>query len=301
MENNIKLQLLASRLNLTKPDDEPEEYILTKEEEDIVIRNAIEQKKKHKEWNLTDKGLSKEVVSTTISGIDWNERIDREDVLKTANSNKLYSIWHQQQREKDKANFLKQQGELLKRCDAKYFYNLMAWASENNYGKKLICHEDNTPLIKTICFFLSNDKRFETEMGYSFNKGLLIRGVSGLGKTFLLKCVSGNDLNPIDIISMVEISEKVKDEGSFEIYTQGILYLDDVGTEEHIVNYFGSKINWFKNFIELYYLNNKPFDRLIISTNNNFQELEEKYGFRVRSRIKDMFNIIDVVGKDMRG
>jgi hypothetical protein len=29
--------------------------------------------------------------------------------------------------------------------------------------------------------------------------------------------------------------------------------------------------------------------------------MEEKYGFRVRSRIKDMFNIVDVNGEDMRG
>ena len=51
----------------------------------------------------------------------------------------------------------------------------------------------------------------------------------------------------------------------------------------------------------MYYLKNKPFNKLIISTNNNFDEIESKYGFRVRSRIKDMFNIIDVRGKDMRG
>jgi len=79
------------------------------------------------------------------------------------------------------------------------------------------------------------------------------------------------------------------------------LYLDDVGTEEPIVNHYGTKINWFKNFIEMYYLKNKPFNKLIISTNNSFDEIESKYGFRVRSRIKDMFNIIDVQGKDMRG
>ena len=44
-----------------------------------------------------------------------------------------------------------------------------------------------------------------------------------------------------------------------------------------------------------------PFNKLIISTNNSFDELESKYGFRVRSRLKDMFNIIDVDGKDLRG
>jgi len=77
--------------------------------------------------------------------------------------------------------------------------------------------------------------------------------------------------------------------------------LDDVGTEEHTVNHYGTKISFFKNFIEKYYLQNKTYEKLVVSTNNSFNEMEEKYGFRVRSRIKDMFNIIDVTGKDMRG
>ena len=45
---NLQLQLLAKKLNLTSLNDEPEPYILTKEEEDKVIDFEIEQKKKHK-------------------------------------------------------------------------------------------------------------------------------------------------------------------------------------------------------------------------------------------------------------
>ena len=177
----------------------------------------------------------------------------------------------------------------------------MAWTSEKCYGKKLILHDDNTLLIRAICFFFSRDERFETELNYDLNKGFLIRGVSGLGKTYLLKCIENNDVRPIKIVSMIDISEQVKEEGTYDLQYKNSLYLDDVGTEEPIVNHYGTKINWFKNFIEIYYLKNKPFNKLIISTNNSFDEIENKYGFRVRSRIKDMFNIIDVRGKDMRG
>jgi len=190
--------------------------------------------------------------------------------------------------------------ELQTRCNAKYFYNLMAWTSENVYRKKLILHDDNKPLIRAICFFFSRDERFETELKLDLNKGLLIRGVSGLGKTFLFRCIENNYVRPISIVSMIDISEEVKEEGYYNLIRNHTIYLDDVGTEEPTVNHYGTKINWFKNFIEMYYLKNQLFNRLVISTNNNFDEIEAKYGFRVRSRMSEMFNIIDVTGKDMR-
>lgn len=298
---NLQLQLLAKRLNLTDLDEKPEERILTAQEEEAAIVYAISQAKKHKAWKFAQKGMKEEEILLKLSTINWFKEIDDIEVLNNANSNKHYAIWQQEQRKKERQDETDKYFELQKRCNAKYFYNLMAWTSENTYSKKLILHDDNTPLIRAICFFFSKDERFETELKYDLNKGLLIRGVSGLGKTYLLKCIEQNDIRPITTVSMIDISEEVKSEGYYDLRYQNTLYLDDVGTEEPVVNHYGTKINWFKNFIEMYYLKNKPFDKLIISTNNSFDEIESKYGFRVRSRIKDMFNIIDVQGKDMRG
>lgn len=298
---NLKLQLLAKNLNLTGLDEKPEEDILTPQEKENAIDYEINQAKKHKAWKLAQMGASEEQILAKLASINWFAEIDNIEVLKNANSNKHYAIWQQEQRKKEKEVETNNYLELQKRCNAKYFYNLMAWTSENTFDKKFILHEDNQPLIRAICFFFSKDVRFKTELKFDLNKGLFIRGVSGLGKTHLFRCIEKNEIRPIDIISMIDITETVKEEGSFNLQQTGVLYLDDVGTEEAVVNHYGTKISWFKNFIELYYLKNKPFDRLIISTNNSFDEIEAKYGFRVRSRIKDMFNIIDVQGKDMRG
>jgi len=298
---NLQLQLLAKKLNLTDLDEQTEEMILTAQEEESAILHEITQAKKHKAWKLAQMGASEEQILAKLAGIDWMQEIDKMEVLKNANSNKHYTIWQKEQRKKEQQEEVTKSVELQTRCNAKYFYNLMAWTSENVYRKKLILHDDNTPLIRAICFFFSRDERFETELKFDLNKGLLIRGVSGLGKTYLFKCIENNDVRPIGIVSMVDISEQVKEEGTYELQYKNTLYLDDVGTEEPVVNHYGTKINWFKNFIEMYYLKNKPFNRLVVSTNNSFDEIESKYGFRVRSRIKDMFNIIDVQGKDMRG
>lgn len=284
-------------------EDQRDEYVLTPEEENRVIENAIKSLKEYKEYKLKIAKCPDGLIAAKINSIDWNAEIDREKILAAANSNKLQDLWHKQQREKEKEAEQTRQKELVETWTAKSMYRLMQWTSRNIFGKDLIINSDNKRLITALCFFLSRDRRFETELGYSLKKGLLIRGISGLGKTYLVRCVEKNDLNPILILSMIEIADQIKQEGEYQVHLgdNKIIYLDDVGTEEATVNHYGTKINFFKNFIELVYLNNRPFNQLMFSTNNSFAEIEEKYGFRVRSRMKDMFNVIDVSGKDMRG
>lgn len=302
MANQVMAQL-AKRLNLT--DLEPEPYILTQEEETTRIENEIEDKKKHMAWKLANLQCSEGEILKRISEVDWNKEINREEILQFANSAKHQNLWHEEQRKLEKESAQKKYQELVARCDARYMFKLMSWTSREEYGRTLIVNENNKHFITSICYFVSNDERFETELGYSFKKGLLIRGISGLGKTHLVKCLQQNELNPILILSMIEIADEIKDQGEYEIRlgNNKIVYLDDVGTEEPTINHYGTKISFFKNFIELVYLRNqnKTFNKLMISTNNSFSELEAKYGFRVRSRVKDMFNIIDVGGEDMRG
>lgn len=296
------LNPLEEQLCLTQPDSEPEPYILTREEEEIVIANELETIKKNKTWKMADMKIHPEQILLKLAAIDWDKEIDKTEILKRANSSRHYEIWEKEQRVKDKEEAIKKREELKKRCDAKYIFNLISWTSKNTFGKQLIVHDDNKKLITTLCFFLSNDERFESELGYSFKKGLLIRGVAGLGKTHLVQCASLNELNPVLVLSMIDITDWVKDQGEYimDLKENKIIYLDDVGTEEPVVNHFGTKISYFKNFIELTYLKTTSFNRLIISTNSSFLEIEEKYGFRVRSRMREMFNIIDVAGKDMR-
>lgn len=302
MDNQL-LQRLARQLNLTNFEQENELYILTQDEENSAISHAIESAKKHAAWKLAQFELPEGDILQRLSVIDWNEEINREEILQRANSSKNYDVWQKQQRINEREAEAAKLADLKNRWTANRFYTVMAWASENLFGKKLIVHDDNKGLIKAICFFLSEDPRFETELNFSFKKGLLIRGVSGLGKTHLVRCVEQNELKPISIISLLEITDIIKECGEYNplIRPNGILYLDDVGTEQPIVNHYGTKITFFKNFIELFYLRQSEYNKLIISTNNSFEEMEDRYGFRVRSRIKDMFNIINVSGKDMRG
>lgn len=298
-----KLHQLAKQLNLTGPDDKPDPYILTKDDEDRIIEHEIISAKKHLVWKMTQLAMLPEQIEFKINQINWDEQIDKEDILRRANVIKNHEIWQKQQREKERQEEIRKAKELKDTWTANKVYQLMAHTSQYAFGKKLIVNDENKGLITALCFFISRDDRFETRLGLSLKKGLLIRGISGIGKTYLVKCIENNELNPILILSMLDIANSIKENGEYFIKKEDkrIIYLDDVGTEEATVNHYGTKINFFKNFIESTYLRTQQFNNLIISTNNSFSEMESSYGFRVRSRIKDMFNIIDVKGNDMRG
>jgi DNA replication protein DnaC len=154
--------------------------------------------------------------------------------------------------------------------------------------------------MQIFCYFFSNDERFEAELGYSFNKGLMIIGSTGLGKTKTIEAISHNPIFPISIFSMIDIAEKVRDNGHVELNTANSILLDDVGSEQESVKHYGTSINWFKDFIEMYYLNHRNYRKLIVTTNCGGDEIERKYGTRVRSRVREMFNQIKIVGNDKR-
>lgn len=278
---------LAEKLSSTTLD-----YILTPEEEAEAIAYAIKQKR----GKIERKALLMGKLSSDING---SEFIDKDSVLSQCNANKHRANEQKKDLELKNAEMERQKKELAEKWTASYFFNYLR-AIANYKGKDLISTGQMLPLIKTWCYYLSNDERFTTELGYDINKGLLFRGECGLGKTFIPTCLMDNDLKPIGITSLLEISEDVRDNGTASVNPGKVIYLDDLGTEEKIINYYGTKIRWFKDFFEKFYLDGKGFNRLVVSTNLSFDQLEEMYGFRVRDRIKDVFNIVNVTGESLR-
>lgn len=298
---NKELHKLAASLNLTEY-QELEPYILTKEEEDKAIEQSIISAKQHMAWKMAQILKTQDEIYCKLSEIDWEERIDKPEVLKLANTAKLQDQWQQQQRYNRRMDEEKKQKELQEFWTYNRIFKLMEWNSENLFGEPFKQTEFNLQTIKALCFFVSRNDRFMSDLGYSPQKGLLIRGPSGTGKTHLVRCIENNGINPILTQSIMDITEQIKGCGEFKFTLNGqrIIYLDDVGTEEPVVNYYGTKISWFKNFIESTYLKTKVFNHLIISTNLNFQGISDCYGHRVASRMREMFNVVDLTGKDYR-
>lgn len=303
---NLDLQKLAEALNLTDG-EEQEPYILTPEEEKKAIDDAIEREQKFAAWKL--RWLEDvDLITTQIRLTDWNSKIDHAKVLAQANMLKNRELWQRSQRQAEIAREVSRVKELQVYWTYRRIYKLMRYCSFHRFGKELDETNENMQAIKALCFFLARDDRFFTELKddkanpYNPLKGLLIRGPAGTGKTHLVRCCEDNGLNPIATFSMIDITEVVKAEGKYEINTNGkpIVYLDDVGTEEASVKHYGTATQWFKNFIETVYLRAKCYNHLIITTNLNWQGISDAYGYRVESRMREMFNVIDLKGKDRR-
>lgn len=277
---------------------------LTSEEEELILATARYNKIKLLQW--------KAKADWYANDIEHVELTDKEktDALESANRTKSVKLYFEniafQNREKER---LKAEA-LAAEWDYARFYKEMRHRAINGATKpdfKFVFDEHTAPLIKTICFKLSQDPRYETEMGFSFRKGLIIRGTPGLGKSYLLGLVADNPVCPVQIVTMHEIVRSILDTGDYrglKFASYSLVYLDDVGTEYdgiERIKYMGTEINWFKTWFEEFYAKSKScVNRIIFSTNNNFDDLEKKYGFRVRDRLAECFDVLDVTGRSLR-
>jgi DNA replication protein DnaC len=276
-------------------------YILTQEMEDAAIERKVNSLKDLYQWKAKERHRSTSEIESHLKNHDFTRDFDVKEYLKQINDLTYWDIDEKNRKEQRIQSEKQEMANLSEKCDYKYMYRLLQYNSRKN-GREFDLNNYNSMYVKALCFFLSMDKRFESELGYDFKKGLLIRGPYGVGKTYILKCLLDNELQPIEMKSMIDITRMVEREGEcfVNIYKKRKLVLDDVGTEEPTVNHYGTKISWFKDFIETHYTSEKVFPRLIITTNCSFDEIEQRYGGRVRSRMAAMFNVIDVKGEDLR-
>lgn len=187
-----------------------------------------------------------------------------------------------------------------------------------DHAKKHIeIDEHNEVVVKMMCMYFTGDRRFESvNPRYSLLKGLYIFGNPGVGKTFLMQMFSQNQMKSYSLVSArsieAEYSTAKKDteqggETSISYYshlisipmngnpyghTQLGLCIDDIGTES-IGKYFGKEKNVITEIILNRYDNGLPRNMSHVTTNLTTAEVEERYGTRVRDRMREMFNLIE--------
>lgn len=146
------------------------------------------------------------------------------------------------------------------------------------------------------------------------NKGLLVVGNIGCGKTTLMS-IFRDGPNPYRIVSAREVSESWKKNGDISKYCESLLpnkltvspfgplpigiCFDDLGIENKTKNY-GDEANAMEEVLLNWY-DKKTFNKVHITTNLTPEEIEQKYGKRVRSRMREMFNLVKFEGGDRRG
>jgi DNA replication protein DnaC len=187
---------------------------------------------------------------------------------------------------------------------AEGFYNfIINKAKKAIPGFKLSTQEEHIYL--SVAMYFTQDERFETEYGYDLKKGLKLYGNVGCGKTTLMKMFIDNPLQSHAVIHCRKVSSDFQKEGvegiekyygyvnpgvkmMFGHQDLGICF-DDLGTESGARNY-GNEANVMAEVILSRYESRVPTH---ITTNLSADQIEEYYGVRVRSRMREMFNQID--------
>ncbi len=185
---------------------------------------------------------------------------------------------------------------------------------KQHYGDSFKIWEDDIPIITTLLVYFLNDEKMAKTIEIDLNKGILLSGPIGCGKTSLmniLRYVPEQDrkfiLKPSREISFefikegYEVIHRYSSGNKLQSNSKNYCF-DDLGTENNL-KYFGNECNVMGEILLSRYdlfINKKIITH--ITTNLSASEIEAAYGNRVRSRLRQMLNLIafNPVTKDKR-
>lgn len=171
------------------------------------------------------------------------------------------------------------------------------------FGQDFKIYKKDRPLIRKLCAYIIKDKRYCKRENLNLDKGILLAGPVGCGKTSLMKLI--RYISPLNVINKTpyEMIPSRNVVFSFnhlgfksvqEYGESGTYCFDDIGLEPY-GRYYGKDANVIGEvLLSRYELFIATQGRLktFATTNLNAEELEERYGPRVRSRMRVLFNLI---------
>lgn len=172
------------------------------------------------------------------------------------------------------------------------------------YGNHFkILKTDHHIIYQLMAYFLK-DEQSCFQYGLNLNKGILLTGPIGCGKTSLINLMKNITATEHKFIVKPcrDISFEFIQEGydSIHRYSKGklnqseprIYCFDDLGTENNL-KYYGNECNVMAEIIlSRYDLFISKRLQTHITTNLSASEIEKHYGNRVRSRLREMVNLV---------
>jgi DNA replication protein DnaC len=173
---------------------------------------------------------------------------------------------------------------------------------------KVMLTESDKDILKTIFNWLIGGLGIELKD----NKGLLLTGPFGTGKTIILKGIvqfiekyySVKSLDkgisePLYVLSH-DMANYFTSDNEYMINRMkntSILAIDDVGYESTMVKSYGTEIKPFEEIIMNRYDKKK---NILISTNKTIDELGIIYGWHIYDRLKQMTYVVQFKGESKR-
>lgn len=176
------------------------------------------------------------------------------------------------------------------------------------FGPNFRLYPKDRGVLLKLCNYMVRDREGCQRLGIDPDKGILLSGPVGCGKTALMKLVRHLTPHypPYEVIPVRNIVFGFNHIGYRVIENfgnGGYLCFDDIGVEP-MGRYFGRDCNVFAEILlSRYELFLESGLRTHGTTNLNAEELEGRYGRRVRSRMRELFNLIafDRDAADKRG
>ncbi|MEM6734561.1 MAG: ATPase [Bacteroidota bacterium] len=165
------------------------------------------------------------------------------------------------------------------------------------FGKHFKIYEEDHDVLLKLCHYYIRDFENCKKHGIDPDKGLLLSGPVGCGKTSLMKLLRHivPHQRPYQIIPSRNVVFAFNHIGyrTIEDYGNGQFFcFDDLGVEP-MGRHFGKDCNVLGEILlSRHELFQKRGIKTHATTNLNAQELEELYGNRVRSRMRELFNLV---------
>lgn len=165
------------------------------------------------------------------------------------------------------------------------------------FGKEFRIYEEDLETIHKLSNYFIRNREHCEKYGLNPEKGLLLSGPVGCGKTTLMKLLRhlvphyrGYEVIPCRniVFGFNHIGYKtIEDYGN-----NSFICFDDMGLEP-IGRYYGTDCNVIGEImLSRYELFLQHKIKTHATTNLNAEELEERYGQRVRSRMREIFNLV---------
>ena len=165
------------------------------------------------------------------------------------------------------------------------------------FGERFKIYKSDKEILLKLCSYFIRDHINCKKFGMDINKGVLLSGPVGCGKTSLMKLLPFVVPHQRKYVVMpcrnIVFAFNHLGYKTIEDYGESSVFcFDDIGVEP-LGRYYGKDCNVIGEILlsryELFL--HTPL-KTHGTTNLNAEELEERYGVRVRSRMRELFNLI---------